>query len=104
MDVFPIPPAPMRAIGVLFSARPMIFSINSLRPKHDLGGWGASSPGMLRKHQIVDPTIFKITDLARVYGMVSIPPLMEAMSHLLADADSQFPDLATCCDVCPRPT
>jgi hypothetical protein len=47
MDVFPIPPAPMRAIGVKFSARPTIFSINLLRPKQTLGAGGGDSPGMV---------------------------------------------------------
>ena len=47
MDVFPIPPAPMRATGVRFSARLAIVSINSSRPKHALGGGGGDSPGLL---------------------------------------------------------
>ena len=47
MDVFPIPPGPMRAIGVRFSARPTISSITSLRPKQTLGGGGGDSPSML---------------------------------------------------------
>ena len=47
MDVFPIPPAPMRAIGVRFSARPTIFSISSLRPKQALGRGGGGSPSAL---------------------------------------------------------
>ena len=45
MDVFPIPPAPMRAMGVRFSAKPTILSISSSRPKHALGGGGGNSPG-----------------------------------------------------------
>jgi len=44
MDVLPIPPAPMSATGVRFSARPTIFSINSSRPKKTLGGEGGNSP------------------------------------------------------------
>ena len=47
MDVLPIPPAPMRAMDVRFSARPTIFSISSSRPKHAFGGGGGNSPGML---------------------------------------------------------
>ena len=47
MDVFPIPPAPMRAIGVKFSTRPTIFSISSSRPKQALGGGGGDSPSIL---------------------------------------------------------
>jgi len=45
MDVFLIPPAPMRAVNVRFSARPTISSINSLRPKQTLGAGGGDSPG-----------------------------------------------------------
>ena len=45
--VFPIPPAPMRAMDARFSERPTIFSINSSRPKKDLGAGGGSSPGTL---------------------------------------------------------
>ena len=47
MDVFPIPPAPIRAIGVRFSTSPTIVSINSSRPKQALGGGGGDSPGLL---------------------------------------------------------
>ena len=56
IDVFPIPPGPMRAIGVRFPARLMIFSTNSSRPKHALGGGGGSSPGgVFRRGEIEDP-------------------------------------------------
>jgi hypothetical protein len=48
IDVFPIPPAPMRAMGVRFLARPTIFSISSSRPKQALGGGGGDSPSVLR--------------------------------------------------------
>ena len=47
MDVFPIPPVPMRASGVRFSTRPTIFSITSWRPKTTLGGGGGGSPDVL---------------------------------------------------------
>jgi hypothetical protein len=47
MDVFPIPPAPMRAMGVNSSARPTIFSISSSRPKQALGRGGGDSPSIL---------------------------------------------------------
>ena len=47
MDVLPIPPAPIRAIGVKFSARPTIFSISSVRPKQAGGGGGHSPGGIL---------------------------------------------------------
>ena len=47
MEVLPIPPAPMRATGVRFSARQTIFSISSLRPKHALGDGGGDSPALL---------------------------------------------------------
>ena len=47
MDVLPIPPAPMRAMGARFSARPTIFSINLLRPKQALGAGGGDSPSAL---------------------------------------------------------
>lgn len=47
MDVFPIPPAPIRAIGMRLPARLTIFSIKQLRPKQALGGGGGDSQGML---------------------------------------------------------
>ena len=47
MDVFPIPPTPMRAMGVRFSARLTTFPINSSRPKQALGAGGGDSPGVL---------------------------------------------------------
>lgn len=47
IDVFPIPPGPMRATGVRFSARSTILAINSSRPKQALGGGGGDSPGIL---------------------------------------------------------
>ena len=47
MDVLPIPPVPTRAIGVRFSARPMILSTSSPRPKWTLGGGGGDSPDVL---------------------------------------------------------
>ena len=65
MYVFPIPPGPMRAIGVRSSAKPMIFSISSSRPEKALGRGGGNSPGgMLRKCKIVNPTVFDMADLA----------------------------------------
>ena len=47
VDVLPIPPAPIRAIGVRFSANPTTSSINSSRPKKTLGGGGGDSPDTL---------------------------------------------------------
>jgi len=47
MDVFPIPPTPIRAIGVRRSAKSAISSISSLRPKKSLGDGGGNSPGAL---------------------------------------------------------
>jgi hypothetical protein len=47
MDVFPIPPAPIRAIDVRHPARWTILSISSSRPKKIPGGGGGSSPGTL---------------------------------------------------------
>ena len=47
MDVFPIPPEPIRAIGFRVSARQMTFSISSSRPKHALGAGGGDSPSVL---------------------------------------------------------
>ena len=56
MEVFPIPPAPIRAMGLRVSARPTIFSINPSRPKQVLGRGGGNSPrGMLLKRQTVNP-------------------------------------------------
>jgi len=50
MDVLPIPPAPMSAMGVRFSARPTIFLISSSRPKQGGGGGGNSPVGTLEVH------------------------------------------------------
>ena len=47
MDVFPIPPAPMRAIGIRLSTRSTISPMSFSRPKKALGGGGGDSPGML---------------------------------------------------------
>ena len=47
VEVLPIPPAPIRAIGVRCSVNPTIFSINSSRPKKTLGGGGGGSAGTL---------------------------------------------------------
>ena len=47
MEVLPIPPVPIRANGVRFSARLTISSISSSRPKKALGGGGGDSPGVL---------------------------------------------------------
>jgi hypothetical protein len=47
MDVLSIPPAPMRAMGVEFSARPTIFSTSLSRPKQAGGGGGVSPRGIL---------------------------------------------------------
>ena len=46
-DVFPIPPAPMRAIGARLLTRLMILSTSPSRPKQALGGGGGDSPDML---------------------------------------------------------
>ena len=46
MDVFPIPPVPVRAIDVKCSVRSTIVSTNSLRPKKIFGAGGGSSPGV----------------------------------------------------------
>ena len=46
MDVLPISPVPMRAIGARFSVKLMIPSISSSRPKQALGARGGYSPGM----------------------------------------------------------
>ena len=60
-----VPPAPMRAMGVRFTARPTIFSINSSRPKQALGGGGGdSSAGMLCKCKTAGCVVFEKTDLA----------------------------------------
>ena len=64
MDVFPIPPAPMSAIGVRLSARPITFSISSSRPKQALGGGGGDSPaGMLQGYKTSFSAIFEVADL-----------------------------------------
>ena len=53
-DVFPIPPAPIRATGVTFSARLTILSISPSRPKQALGGGGNSPGGIPHKHKTVN--------------------------------------------------
>ena len=47
IDVFPIPPAPVRAMGSRFSARPTMLWMSSSRPKQALGGGGGDSPSRL---------------------------------------------------------
>ena len=47
MDVLPVPPGPMRAIGVRFSTKPRISSIKLSRQKQALGARGVDSPGIL---------------------------------------------------------
>ena len=55
MEVFPIPPAPMRAMGSRFSAIPTSFSMSSPRPKQALGAGGGDSPrGTLYNRKTVD--------------------------------------------------
>ena len=64
IDVFPMPPAPMSAMGSRFSASLTTFSISSSRPKQALGHGGGDSPReMLRRCKIVDYTAFNIADL-----------------------------------------
>ena len=64
MDVFPIPPGPTSAIGVRLSARPIIFSISSSRPKQALGGGGGDSPAeMLQGYKTSFYALFEIADL-----------------------------------------
>ena len=58
-DVLPIPPAPIRAIGVRRCAKSMIFSIKSSRPKI-FGGGGGSSPGAL---DVLGLSVVEIADL-----------------------------------------
>jgi len=68
MEVLPIPPAPIRAIGIRRCAKQTIFSINSSRPKKILGDGGGNSPGALDanvKHwsQTLNLSVVEITDL-----------------------------------------
>ena len=64
MEVFPIPPGPMRAIGVRFSARSMISSISWSRPKQALGGGGGDSPSMLDANiRVVGSLVVEVADL-----------------------------------------
>src|ERR1700753_1522987 len=51
-DVFPIPPAPIRAMGPRLSESRTMSSTSPSRPKQALGGGGGSSPvGTLYRHQ-----------------------------------------------------
>ena len=50
MDVLPIPPAPIKAMGVEFSARLTTSSISSSRPKQAGDGGGNSPGGILDVH------------------------------------------------------
>ena len=53
----------------------------------------------------MDPTVFKITNLARVWGVVSIPSPVDGKSHLQSDADRQhLPGLPTRYDAYLRPS
>ena len=54
-DVLPIPPAPIRAIGVRCAAKPTTSSISLSRPKI-LGGGGGDSPGELKGHEAMNPS------------------------------------------------
>src|SRR5882757_4107982 len=54
-DVFPIPPAPMRATGVRLWARATILSIKSSRPKKARGGGGGVSPDVLYEISEAEP-------------------------------------------------
>ena len=47
--VFPVPPAPTRALGVSSSGRQISSSIRVSRPMHARGGGGGDSPGPLRR-------------------------------------------------------
>jgi len=47
MDVLPIPPGPIRTVGVRSSVKLTIFSINPSRPKKNLGAGGGDSPDAL---------------------------------------------------------
>ena len=63
MDVFPIPPGPMRAVEVRLSVRPSIFSISSPRPKQALGGGGGDSPSMLDVNvRVLGPSVVENAD------------------------------------------
>lgn len=90
IDVFPIPPGPIRAIGARVSTRPMILLISSSRPKHTLGGGGSNSPeGMLCESRTVDPTVFEIVDLAWALGVMRVCLVMDSTSDSLADFHHQ---------------
>lgn len=47
IDVFPIPPGPMRAMGSNFLASPMTFSTDPSRPEQAPGAGGGDSPRKL---------------------------------------------------------
>src|SRR5882757_9285171 len=47
IEVFPIPPAPMRATGVRLWVRSTSLSIKLLRPKKARGGGGGDSPDLV---------------------------------------------------------
>ena len=60
MDILPIPPAPMRVMGVMVLARPTISSISLAHPKQGSGGGGNS----MCRCEAMDHLMVNITDLA----------------------------------------
>ena len=65
-DVFPMPPAPISAIGVSCCAKPMISSVNSSRPKKTLGRGRGGSPGALDTNKISNSPGIEVSDLFSV--------------------------------------
>ena len=95
-----MPPVPTRAMGLRFSARPIIVSISSSRPKQALGGGGGNSPGVtVCRHGTIGAS--EIVDIPRVCDMSASLPT-DGVSHS-PDHAGHHPDLPTSYDEYPQP-
>ena len=103
MDVFPIPPAPMRAMGSSFWAISTTLSISSSRPKQALGAGGGDSPTpTLRNRKIVSFQWLKPLTWYES-GTISISLVVNGKLRLPIDVGrQQIPDLRTRDDEGPK--
>jgi hypothetical protein len=90
MEVLPIPPAPMRAMEVRHSAKPMISSINPSRPKKTPRWWCRGFARHAKwKYQILDPLVVEVADLIRVWATVSVRSVINREQVMPANRFSQ---------------